>query len=983
MMKLLVRLIFVLVFVVQAYFPAAAQTPEGTWVSTPDSAFIEALSDAERKAIEASLAKGGWANDFVGWAKYIADPSYEFSAMGDGLFLAAQPTWSGKGWRNQCARQDLILQKLARDWAVIIDALAERAAQDGQTAPETGYDFGAAYVHGPDVFLLWRAMEDSHSLKSGDHNLYSAIGSYYFQTLIFAIEREPCEATEFELRIGGADYVEQVFKARMLQDLGKRLADIDKNPLLAAWPADMDRLWAVEEEYTNVTITTTPKFPESLKNMKAKRFFPFDQEWKHEHTPERAAELYNRTVDHIELPDIAPIIQDKQPKRIRVDGTLGLAPYLTYDYGPTSGKDRICSLLENTDVYLINAHESGIGLIIRLPNCHLRSLEIRDSDISLDLSGATVDKDVTITNSVMSGEINLNYLVARKVTLADLRPLRIERNEKAGVQDEKVGIYAGSARIADEFVVRDVSANELWAGKSEAKVFRITRSTFANEANFWGVNADTMFWSGSKAKKLTAWYSKWHQIQVSDDDNTDTRHPSEISDLELKFVTVDGHVYFGRSTIDEAIIWSLSANDVELSCLKIAKTISFEDSSIGSVLAWENDIGRLNLNRVRGNALLFQGTKIPQTSSEPEGDSTKPAPVETAANALTDAKGECLLTNRIKVLTLTDAHFDTARIGLPIEKQLYANGATIGSLIVPGNRAAFAPGADLNLRHSKIGSLVLTRKGLSPADGPRSLSIDGAELGRITLFDPAKDDGAMDLPDPDDKEAKDEEAPPTASPNGEQDVTALYFDELLPSLGVALKDGRYDRAQPSNYSGTTYGTLRHAALAEGYPELERKIAILQNDHYAAAIASQNPVRKVFYWLGYHINQYGYDNAQAVVILLVIWLLGALVLHADVIWWLVAKLAVWGLRLLHSPRADRIAIPASCPRPRVTGLFFSIDRTIPTLQLDNKFAQPGSENWFEQSSTRVARGLIALLYLQRLAAFIVIAFMVGGILNVFQ
>lgn len=951
-------------------------------------------------ALEEALKGETWSNALVGVADQISDPYVEFVSpdqyTSSGTILPFAFDYASfdpesMHWRQYCEGQKIVEEKVERDWYTILQALQTRAETLGVSAEDIRrYEYDPK----PDPYLTWRALDDRGlASDSSSKALFAQVGQFYLEVLGLQIRSRVCETTEQEMALGVTGTYEaiEIIKASLMieqPDFIDMAKGSGGEPVLA----DVDHLKLVPPSVftteEGVVVNETDRFPTEVNVVVAAFAADEDLDWytalgfsrsslDHQDIRYLVSFLNHGRVNlHEYWPHVTQALAEVKPKSIAIDFlTKGGDPSVLYELHQS------CALLDGVDLKIRNIpayDESAPG--ITLNDCNLRSLTISNGSIEgLWMNRASVTGAVVLEDLVVQRGFYLNDLKARDVQIENVRAWRTGSTETEGLGgiDNPVEVGLNNAQVDDEIVVRNSSVKDFWASKAQAKVLRISDSKFSGVVELWGVEGGLLFFKGNQAKELTAWHSHWQTVEIADSD----RNVGKIETITMNYLHADGRVYLAQTEIGTARMLSLRAGDIDFQCLRVRNEINLEDARSASFFGLSRiDASKINLKRVRAESLRFYNDDLSGLVASPAGadDAAVPTSRETRTSSLY-ADGKCQLESTVGVLDLEDAEFDRVRLATTIRQQLFANGAQIGSLIVPGNRSAFDAGADINLRHAEIGSLVLSLGVLRPdSANSRQLSFEGATIGGISVFDRDKDDVSITInptetatkPDIPDHECENR--------NGQERLRCLYVDELLPALGVTIDGGRFVSQNDGQYSGAVYRTLRAAAEREGYPELGQSLAIIQNDHYAASVASDDFIKSGFYSLGYAINRYGYENSRGVIILLFIWLGGFLILNHAFLLWLVSEPFRRLFPNYFSP--EKVAEIDKHDRQSfiVSHIFLSVDRTIPTLGLDNEFAQPAAGR-----GQKFGPWVLAALYVQRLCAFVVIAFMLGGVFNVFQ
>jgi hypothetical protein len=203
-----------------------------------------------------------------------------------------------------------------------------------------------------------------------------------------------------------------------------------------------------------------------------------------------------------------------------------------------------------------------------------------------------------------------------------------------------------------------------------------------------------------------------------------------------------------------------------------------------------------------------------------------------------------------------------------------------------------------------------------------------------------------------------------------------------------------------------YDTLAQSWERMGNTNLARQTWILKNQDYANALQPEASIwgvagwlTKIVYGLADVISGYGYENIKALIWLGLLWLVGLVVGLvvgeeglAYVFDWVVTwrhwdrpggarhRAAVAALRSSRQPRnargqfvAAKDIVKKKSAREMRAGLFFGLDRSVPTLALDQRFGDHSGLGPY----------LSAWFYFQRAASFLILILMVAGAFNMFQ
>lgn len=209
-----------------------------------------------------------------------------------------------------------------------------------------------------------------------------------------------------------------------------------------------------------------------------------------------------------------------------------------------------------------------------------------------------------------------------------------------------------------------------------------------------------------------------------------------------------------------------------------------------------------------------------------------------------------------------------------------------------------------------------------------------------------------------------------------------------------------------------YEPAIYDALAEGFDntgevDLSRAVRIEKNRAYSASIDWSGSLAgfttKVVYTLADVISGYGYDNVRAVLLLLFITAAGAVIgilgearirYGSQLVWWWLRRATGLPEKRPHPqlPVVDASARRPSLRRRRASGvaiaapaaevehglrhhIFFSLDRSIPSLGLDSDFSR--------HRELRLGTYISVYFYLQRVLSFLILILMIAGAFELFQ
>lgn len=309
---------------------------------------------------------------------------------------------------------------------------------------------------------------------------------------------------------------------------------------------------------------------------------------------------------------------------------------------------------------------------------------------------------------------------------------------------------------------------------------------------------------------------------------------------------------------------------------------------------------------------------------------------------------------KIDKLYIPNASIENAKIRGAISKLVDLSSSRFESVNVAN--LIVGEDAEVVLNTARINALSASQQTFDAnSQRKRRVNLRGAEIETIYLVDYDKSDdlSAMDLP------------------NGVEIGADNVYDAVAQSeLFLETLPTEFGLTNDGQYVGNAYYTLRRSASAAGYPDVERELAIRQNLHLMQQLRGLGA--KTLYTLGHWINDFGYNNQRAFFLLAALWGLGVAIANIDYLAWVAARLC-------------KKEEAASLDRPNfrfVYPLFLSIDRTIPTLSLDSGFGSPHS-SFDGIGSTARNSTIVAFFYVQRIAGFVIVLFVLGGVFDVFE
>lgn len=438
---------------------------------------------------------------------------------------------------------------------------------------------------------------------------------------------------------------------------------------------------------------------------------------------------------------------------------------------------------------------------------------------------------------------------------------------------------------------------------------------------------------------------------------------STMGEVDMSSSHVDTYFYLSNLTVETtADFIGLTATEASVQCVT-ADTFILDGANISEYLVLRSlNVDDLNVRDVQiANANISNKALTDDQFAEWSGVPNSPNPdrepleVTTSLNTASDTTeeapvSECDRATRIGSLNLYDSVFGTVNIGVRLQDILIMNHMRADTVRFESERLAMTPGAQILMRSATIDRLVLAPR-LFPRENqdPFLMDVTNSNVGRIDLYNPNRD-AFSEL----DKGA----AAMTDAPKVDAgDMRTLFARDLPRALSILPDaDGHID----APYQPQVYALLRASSSTAGFPDVARRLAIAQNEHFASQLPANDYAQRLLYWMGGAINQYGYNSLRGIVLLAAIIVLPWL--------WFNRHLVTWICKCMR--RGERLDRP---PPPVANSFFRSIDRTIPTLQLDEAFSKTQSLSAWD----------VRIIYLQRIFGFIVILFILGGVFEVFQ
>ncbi|NIY78990.1 hypothetical protein HCZ23_05855 [Celeribacter sp. HF31] len=609
-----------------------------------------------------------------------------------------------------------------------------------------------------------------------------------------------------------------------------------------------------------------------------------------------------------------------------------------------------------------------LGARLSIENAHFEWFTMRDSSIcSLDLEGSKTEYDVEISNTRVGQAVYLSSAKARGFDLEKITGVRPERTEEDDSSFPILNMY--DADVEEEISLSDITGfHDIRLRKTTSSVIRINRGHISGTMNLWGAKASQLFLDNFNIDEtLSFWYANIDAIQLGGEDG----EIAKIARIEAPHLRSQLQLNLGDLETEFLDFSNAQTGHLRFTCVKVSGPVYMTDVRNDEVV-W--------LDRVNAKGAYFGGLHSPklythykpQTSTGAEdmdsanekGDQQEESDAESNTRSVSKSAEHCAnLENRFGVLHLEESQIEIAQINVEISHQLILNRAKIGSLTMVHALSKISENAYLNFRQATIGSILLPKDyfGKNGAGKRPFLDVTGADIGFFQIAS-AQDESSTGMRDGALIPVNLEEIIKQNSRDAKL-YDAFLFDSLLPALRQSPEF--YSTAE---YNAETYAIVRNSLQRLGLFDLSRKIAIEQNDHYRAA--TNERATKVIYGLGRALTRYGYETYRAVFYLLGLWLAGFAVLLLDQILMLRKQDGK-----LHRPKLWEAL--NKC-------VFYSLDRTVPTLVLDEVFNSPAtSGDRPYRARTQTSAWVISVLYIQRMLAFLVIAFAIGGLFNVYQ
>lgn len=587
-------------------------------------------------------------------------------------------------------------------------------------------------------------------------------------------------------------------------------------------------------------------------------------------------------------------------------------------------------------------------IILNLSGANFGSLYIGESNISeIALQDSTIRDGITIEDSNVGKSINfhdsaIGSAAFRNITAipfaSDLAPI-------FGDEDpEGASISGYGATVSGEISFDELRGfSRVILGQSESKVIRFTNVDLSEGLNVWGANAEVMLLYGVQFNgAIEGPHASIGRIGVYNS----IERPSQIEEVSLSYLRSDRGVAFnnflgGNIAFNNAVLGSF-----DIDCATLAGSLELDNTFVDGLLMLSN-VSAIGL---KGNFLHADRLRIDYPAVNAE--------TTTSDDAGLQFSKPCERPRGIQGLLLPSATIDS--LFSELQPNAFVNFREIAStsttLVQARNASTVAASIKLDIRNANLGRLMIDPQLFQgQRDDGRSQSIDltGATFSSIRVADFSADDTNGFV---------------ISSQQDYGSYRDLLYNAILPALGLSV-----DKRADTPYRGADYIALRNAALVAGFPDIERTLAIAQNDHYG--LQSGNSFIRSVYFISSAINQYGYNNGRAIVWLIAIWFMGWLLLISPNAISAAAKLD----GASSGESKSRVSQKGS---PFLLSMFLSLDRTIPVLNLDAKFSEIYDNSSFE-STSRLWGGLFRYgLYVQRILAYMVLLFMLGGVFNIF-
>lgn len=183
------------------------------------------------------------------------------------------------------------------------------------------------------------------------------------------------------------------------------------------------------------------------------------------------------------------------------------------------------------------------------------------------------------------------------------------------------------------------------------------------------------------------------------------------------------------------------------------------------------------------------------------------------------------------------------------------------------------------------------------------------------------------------------------------------------------------------YDSNLYNSIANQFVEYGMNGELKGLKIQQNIHFAE---NENFGVKILYFLGQHINGFGFNNGRAIGIYIALWFIGAVLYVGWSTGWVSKKYHAYRVKRGHDKELEEIELLNSIGRPDIMkgkrgvykilhGLWFSTDRSLPPLYLDSLF----------ETHVKLPDYLAHWFYFQRVASFIIFLFFLASSFGLYQ
>lgn len=555
------------------------------------------------------------------------------------------------------------------------------------------------------------------------------------------------------------------------------------------------------------------------------------------------------------------------------------------------------------------------------------------------------------------------YLNHSFINDVDFQNVQAKEVNATGSRFYEIDIYEGSFEkfsMWGSVVEREIHFNQTSVhgffdlGRVKTDGLRLLGGAYG-EIDFWGGNIGTSFVWPQSANTITGWYIKARALVIGD--HEEVRNP-KIGVVQIRHAQIETQLNINDIQAEVINLTHTNSNALWLSCIFASNRIDAVSISAKDIYIEKINAEYLNFHDAQAGILYWEDQK------------------ETLSPQDSDTSDSGCAAGNIAVLDFAGSRFEAVRIAGHISKSLRLSDFRTHSLLFFPGRTSFGPKARFILYSSDIDRLGIPLGLLKNDTESVGMGFGGSKVGRIFLADPnwngypdsVTSQASVTIESGDREIDQPAVIPPQSRSKttvsfgpSEHDYRQFFVNELLPSIWYAV-----DPETKSSYSASYYNLIRETADSEGFPKLSREISILQNEHFTEGMPW---ISSKLYRLIGSINQYGYNNARAIVILVSIYCIGFGILVLEYIY--------DKRRLMKLGRESEIQ--SFWPRVFVDSLFMSMDRTVPTLSVDEEYSRPVHAGVVENRPVWV----IAWLYSQRAMAFIVAAALIGGVFDVFQ